>query len=171
VFCPKGDVMPMMYDAKSIARYFLAKSDESAGDLLSNLKLQKLLYYAQGVGIATRQQPLFGDALEAWTHGPVVPGIYHAYKANGASGIPPINNLDLEGYEPADRMILDDVYDYYGQFSAWRLRDMTHEEAPWKEAYERDEKIITHEALMAFFLTQIDGQYRERYGRLSGKQG
>ncbi|ADR52578.1 hypothetical protein CKC_04145 [Candidatus Liberibacter solanacearum CLso-ZC1] len=35
-----------------------------------------------------------------------------------------------------DRNILDDVFEFYGQFSTWKLRNMTHTEAPWKDAYE-----------------------------------
>lgn len=49
--------------------------------------------------------------------------------------------------------ILDDVYKVYGQFSAWRLRDMTHQETPWLETV-RNEK-ISDGLMLAFFKTQI----------------
>jgi hypothetical protein len=51
-----------------IARYFLAQIDEEAGDLISNMKLQKLVYYAQGVSLALHNRPLFPESLEAWTY-------------------------------------------------------------------------------------------------------
>jgi uncharacterized phage-associated protein len=54
------------------------------------------------------------------------------------------------------------LYEYYAQFSAWRLRDMTHEERPWKDAYKRPSKEITIEALVEFFGQQVDGEYREK---------
>ena len=45
--------------AEDIAKYFLAKGMESDGNDLSNLKLQKLLYYAQGFHLALFDRPLF----------------------------------------------------------------------------------------------------------------
>ncbi|HSX79064.1 MAG TPA: type II toxin-antitoxin system antitoxin SocA domain-containing protein, partial [Candidatus Saccharimonadia bacterium] len=62
-----------MLDCYDVAQYFLAKADEDAGDLMSNLKLQKLVYYAQGFALALLDKPLFPQCIEAWIHGPVVP--------------------------------------------------------------------------------------------------
>jgi uncharacterized phage-associated protein len=160
--------MPKSYTANDIARYFLAKQEPDAGDLISHLKLQKLCYYAQGVGLAARGEPVFKERLEAWLHGPVVPDLYQAYKAYGDNPIPPVTDLDLDQFDPADRMVLDDVYTYYGQFSGWRLRQMTHAETPWKDAYERD---MNHEiaisALLAHFADEVEAGYREKYGEIS----
>ena len=50
-----------------VAQYFLAQMDEDAGDLISNLKLQKLVYYAQGFALALYGRPLFPERIEAWT--------------------------------------------------------------------------------------------------------
>jgi uncharacterized phage-associated protein len=127
--------MPKIYRAEEIARYFLAKTDAGVGDLISNLKLQKLCYYSQGIGLVARHQPIFEEPLEAWLHGPVVPVLYRQYKENGSNAIPPITDLDIGAYDAADRMVFDDVYEYYGQYSAWRLRRTTHEEPPWREAF------------------------------------
>ena len=77
-----------MHTAFSVAKYFLFLSDEEAGDTISNLKLQKLLYYAQGFHLALNDSPLFAESIEAWTHGPVVPVVYQLYKHAGASAIP-----------------------------------------------------------------------------------
>ncbi|MGE8127681.1 Panacea domain-containing protein [Methylobacterium sp. NPDC080182] len=153
------------YTAHEIARYFLAKADAGVGDLISNLKLQKLCYYAQGVGTATRGQPLFEEPIEAWLHGPVVPQLYHTYSSYGREAIPAPVNFDIENYELADRLIMDDVYDYYGQYSAWRLRQMTHDEPPWKNVYDEGcSNLITIDALKEYFSTQIDDDYRRKYG-------
>lgn len=73
-----------MYSAIDVARYFLAQSDPDAGDTMSNLKLQKLLYYAQGVTLALTEKPLFSDPLEAWLQGPVVPSVFRKYKEAGS---------------------------------------------------------------------------------------
>ena len=160
--------MAKRYRASDIARYFLAKQDAEAGDTISNLKLQKLCYYAQGLAMATRGEPMFEEPVEAWLHGPVVPSLYRDYRDHGAAAIPAVTDLDLEHFDPADRMILDDVHTYYGQFSGWRLRQMTHEEAPWREAYEEDQNHeITLNALAAHFDGEVDDSYREKYGALS----
>ena len=71
------------YKAAQVARYFLALTDPDDNDV-SNLKLQKLCYYAQGLCSAMRGAPLFVDRIEAWDHGPVVPTLYHEYKQHGS---------------------------------------------------------------------------------------
>lgn len=114
-----------------VAKYLLSKGDEEAGDTISNLKLQKLLYYVQGFSLAINDRPMFKEDIYAWQHGPVVPEMYHEFKQYGAYGIPKPDNFDPEMIPAEDRDLIDEVYDVYGQFSAWKLRNMTHDEAPW----------------------------------------
>ncbi len=120
---------------KQVAEYFLSKNDEMAGDCISNLKMQKLVYYAQGFVIAITGKKLFNDGIIAWQHGPVVPELYEEYKEFRSSCIPIPEKFDLCKINSNSGLveILDDVYDIYGQFSAWKLRNMTHEEKPWLE--------------------------------------
>ena len=61
-----------MANCHDVAAYILAKQDDDSGDLISNLKLQKLAYYAQGFCLAMHGRPLFPEAIKAWKHGPVV---------------------------------------------------------------------------------------------------
>ena len=145
-----------MLSAKDVAEYFLASSDDDEQDLISNLKLQKLVYYAQGIYLALHSEPLFPDNIEAWVHGPVVPGLYHEYKRYGEKAIDPPTNIDFEKYGTREREVLDEVYSFFGQFSAWKLRDMTHEEAPWKEAYNNGCQVISIESMRIFFNTYIN---------------
>jgi uncharacterized phage-associated protein len=143
-----------MLKSHDVAKYFLAQTDEDAGDLISNLKLQKLLYYAQGFHLALYGQPLFTEAIEAWTHGPVVPEVYHAYKNYSSNAIPIPDDIDFSQYDEQTRELLDEVYRVYGQFSAWKLRNMTHDEEPWKDAYAGN-MIISNEELKQYFKTQL----------------
>jgi uncharacterized phage-associated protein len=142
-----------MISANQVAKYFLAKADEDVGDGISNLKLQKLVYYAQAYHLAMHGEPLFGDRLEAWEHGPVVPDLYHAYKEYGAANIPAPSDLQLNAYGEETAEFLDEVYNVFGQYSAWKLRNMTHEERPWVEAYENGERgrVISHAAMRDFY--------------------
>jgi uncharacterized phage-associated protein len=119
----------LTYGADQVARLFLSITDPEDNDV-SNLKLQKLCYYAQGLCTAMRGAPLFRDRIEAWDHGPVVPGLYRQYKHYGSQPIPAVTDFNQADLDPADRQALSDIYEYYAQFSAWRLRNMTHEEGP-----------------------------------------
>src|ERR1035437_5552959 len=65
--------------ASDVAKYFISSFQKKKKEI-SNLKLQKLLYYAQAWHLALYDAPLFDDKIEAWVHGPVVPGVFREYK-------------------------------------------------------------------------------------------
>jgi uncharacterized phage-associated protein len=68
-----------------VANYFLKRQEPEVGDLMTNLKLQKLVYYAQGFYLAMMDSPLFNEPIEAWEHGPVCVPLYHEYKNFGSN--------------------------------------------------------------------------------------
>lgn len=146
--------MPSSID---VAKFFLAQSNEEAGDLVSNLKLQKLVYYAQGFHLAVYDEPLFDDAIEAWTHGPVVPVVYHHFKHHGSGSIPVPDDFNPTVFTQEQFELLNEVQQIYGQYSAWRLREMTHEEAPWRLNFEPGamSKVIPAESMQSFFKTLV----------------
>jgi uncharacterized phage-associated protein len=154
------------YSAQQIAKFFLSLVDSETNDV-SNLKLQKLCYYAQGVCSAMRGKPLFQERVLAWDHGPVVPDLYHAYKRFGSQSIDPVRDFDPATIDEPDRIALDAVYRYYGQFSPWRLRNMTHDEAPWRDAYDKlSGSEIPVDAMEEFFHPQIDSDFvKNVYGQ------
>ena len=78
-----------MIPIDTITNYILSMSEEDVGDGISNLKLQKLLYYCQGTYLAIKGTPLFEHPIEAWEHGPVVPEVYHQYKEHGSGQYSP----------------------------------------------------------------------------------
>jgi len=123
--------------ASDVAKWFLAYNRsmmmESDADTISNLKLQKLLYYAQGIFLAINDEPLFEDPIVAWAHGPVVEAVYHEYKMYGSSGIDFDEDFDFGSFKNEDNSLLVEVYKNFAQYSAWKLRCMSHEERPWKE--------------------------------------
>ena len=99
-----------MLSAQDVAKYFLTLVSEDEGDFLTNLKLQKLLYYAQGFSVAMLGSPLFSDKIEAWTYGPAVPNVYRTYKQYQNGPLPFPQNLDFSNYDPEIRALLDEVY-------------------------------------------------------------
>ena len=123
--------MPKSLD---VAEYFLHL--EGDGGEISNLKLQKLVYYAQGFSLALNDAPVFDEPVEAWMHGPVVASLYRKFRDFGSNPIPPNESFDPEVLSRAQRRLIREVYDVYGQYSAWKLRQLTHEEDPWKDNYE-----------------------------------
>ena len=107
----------------------LQDADGDSGDVITNLKAQKLLYYAQGISLAKTGKPLFDEDFIAWQHGPVIPGLYDELKTFGRSQIELEDDLDLDKFSDEQIDLLISVYKTYGQFSAWKLRDMTHKPA------------------------------------------
>lgn len=144
-----------MLNCYQVADYFLAKQDTEAGDTISNLKLQKLVYYAQGFHLAIFNKPLFNEQIQAWMHGPVVPELYQKFKIYGSGAIPPITEIDLIQFKEETLSFLDEVYSVFNQYSGWALRNMTHEELPWKE-HEADAGVISTESMKAYFKTRIN---------------
>lgn len=130
-------------------------NDEDAGDVITNLKAQKLLYYAQGVSLAKLGTPLFNDDFVAWQHGPVIKDLYHKLKRFGSNQIVSIQDLKVSKFTDEEQDVLVSVYKTFGQFSAWKLRDMTHIEDPWKNVKMDD--IITKESIRAFFSKRYAG--------------
>ena len=141
-------------DVHDVAKYFLSLNDEEVGELISNLKLQKLVYYAQGFRLAITGEPLFTDTIEAWAHGPVVPSLYHEYKGFMAGAIPSPTDFDPKCIDQNTRELLDEVYAVYGQFSAWKLRNLTHAEKPWIDAYNKT-VVISTKVMKEYFLTLV----------------
>lgn len=143
-----------MATAQEVAYYLLNISCPECGDYMSNLKLQKLLYYVQGVHLAVHGRPLFDEEIKNWEHGPVVPSVYHEFKDNGGAAIiAPESGFDVPEFSEEEITTMNDVYDFFGQYSAWKLRDMTHEEIPWKSTNRND--VIPNELIQKYFVEHI----------------
>ena len=77
-----------MYDVLDIARFVINYCNDREYDI-SNLRLQKLLYFIQAYYLGLKNKmPLFKEDFEAWDFGPVIPCVYQEYKAFGGSNIP-----------------------------------------------------------------------------------
>ena len=137
--------------AKDVAAFFIKRGIDEENEI-SNLKLQKLLYYAQGFHLAIFGSPLFDEAIYAWVNGPVVEEIYHEYKRYGKQ---PIDTFEyVSSLSEEDLEFLEEVWNVFGQFSAWKLRDMTHNEKTWMD-HEADASEIPLEELKEYFETRV----------------
>lgn len=120
--------------AQEVAKY-LIKISNSSGVEITNLKLQKLVYYAQAWFVTLKNGDLlFDDPIEAWVLGPAIPSIFNEYKKYKGTPI----NIDINdsSINLSTNIIsfLDQVFIAYGQLSASELVQLTHDEDPWKNA-------------------------------------
>ncbi|KWT74722.1 Panacea domain-containing protein [Candidatus Magnetominusculus xianensis] len=150
-----------VYTCFDIADYFLFKAakedDDEEEALLSNLKLQKLVYYAQGLYLNIFRRPLFNESIQAWTYGPVIPELYQKYKNYGKKSIPAPEGFNPDSVLSSEvREFLDEIYDVFGQFTAIRLKDMTHEDECWKQSFNKSPRtVITHEAMLKALIKHV----------------
>lgn len=140
------------HTAFEVADAFVAHCN-ACGDLLTNLKLQKLLYYAQGWHLGYTGEALFPEDFEAWIHGPVCPPVYGAYKRFGHRAIdadPPVLSGPL-----ADHVA--DMWQAYGHLSAYDLERLSHSESPWRSARgelsadQPSTAVVSKDSMLAFF--------------------
>ena len=119
--------MASVYD---VASFFIEYAGEESD--VTNLKLQKLIYYAQGVHLARTGHTLFDEDILAWDYGPVVKEVYDKYKDNGANVIPACG-IDLDDVlEEKEAETLIDVNREIGKYSAHYLVNKTHRNGtPW----------------------------------------
>jgi len=145
-----------MVNVNNVANYFLSKTIDEEDSKITNLKLQKLLYYAQGFHLALFEDELYNETIEAWMHGPVCPEAYQLYKKYGSNIIPCDEcNEDFENIFSSDQIeLLDEVYEIFGQFSGWKLRDMTHEEPTWLDNKDMANEISKSE-MKEYFKTRV----------------
>lgn len=144
-----------MATIENVAKCFIHLDHLSEGnDGISNLKLQKLAYYAQGFYSAIYDKPLFDNDIYAWAHGPVIRDLYHAYKNHGGNPIPVPQDFEKNVLSQEEFDLIEEVYEVFGQYSAWKLRNMTHEESPWRN-HESNAEIIPLTEIKDYFKTRI----------------
>ena len=97
---------------------------------ITPLKLQKLLYYIQGLSSVIYEKPAFDNKIVCWSYGPVINDVYNMYK-----GRKPINNAsNKNNLSVGLKKIIDLIIDSYGEYDAEKLIKLTHDEEPWKSA-------------------------------------
>lgn len=147
-----------MANAQEVARYIVGFFQE-AGDPVTNLKLQKLLYYVQGWHLALRGKPAYPDRLEAWIHGPVQPGVYGVYKNNKWNPI--ATDVAAPAFEDDFKALIDEVLAVYGTDSGYELERRTHLEPPWigaRNGIPPDQdcsNVIPQESMAAYFKSLV----------------
>lgn len=141
-----------MYSAKGIAKYVINRCSVHNSPI-TNLKLQKILYYIQGYFLKFSGEIAFPDDIESWRYGPVVPSVYYEYCSYVAQNIKGDYDFDagvtLINKSKSDCRIINRVVDKCEMYSAIQLVNMTHLEPPWKET--GPSKVISEDKLRDYF--------------------
>lgn len=139
-----------MYSANNVANYILRYYNDK--DVwISNLKLQKILYFLQAQFLVSKGTPLFSDPIKAVDWGSMIESVYHNYKIFGSASIPVLNADKYPCYiQDEDAIIINSVLDYLEPYSATSLLSFIHNQTPWKMAYYNG-RDISNSDLLDFF--------------------
>lgn len=124
-------------DSQRIADYIINRY-KSYKRTITNLKLQKLLYYIQGYFFKVFKKRAFDEEIVNWTYGPVVPEIYHKFKIFGPEPLEIFDDEDIDmalfilNEFPEEKKLIDRIIEKSFEFDAFKLVDMTHSEMPWR---------------------------------------
>lgn len=151
--------------SRGLANFFLEKAKKE-NNPITNMKLQKLMFIGYGWTLALTDRDLLdGEVFQTWEHGPVLPSVYHEMKHFGSANI---TEMAIDWDENSDQFfnpriktsqtlgLLSQVWDIYGDFSAWSLRELTHEvDTPWSKAVADNKDKILPEDVEAYYTQYI----------------
>lgn len=153
------------------ADYLIALSNQSQ-NLISNLKLQKMMFYIYSWHLAKFKEPLFEAEFQAWVHGPVIPKLYSQYKEFSWLAIEKemdeknaINKIESNLEKDHLELFNEVLREYFGE-SAYSLESLVHREDPWiiaRKGLAKDEisnEVITDESIIDYYSKNLvlDGQ-------------
>ncbi|HAK5374823.1 TPA: DUF4065 domain-containing protein [Salmonella enterica] len=116
----------------SVADYLLCFAQEH-GDLMTPLKLQKMVFYADAWYMALNDgQELISAQFEAWVHGPVARELYSRFA--DYKWRPIDEEIQCPDLPDEVKKHLDEIYQVFGGYSAYELEQLTHQEKPWLSA-------------------------------------
>lgn len=139
-----------MYSAHNVATYIINWCLEH--DIqITNLKLQKLLYFVQGEYSKAKRTRLISDDFYAWQLGPVVPEVYSEYSIFSSSTLPP--QKQAVGFIDDDSSVIDTILQKYAYEDTWNLVEMSHQQDPWKYHHGifGDKALIPYKSIADYF--------------------
>lgn len=110
-----------------VAQFLFDEYKKASGDVIDEMKLHKLLYFAQRESFAILGAPMFSGELQAWKYGPVSVEVRMAYSPGGILA-------KTKEVSPAAEYILKNVVQEYGAAASWKLSELSHGETSWLNA-------------------------------------
>lgn len=139
-----------MKKAESVANYVIAYGMK-IGHPVSNLQLQKILYYIQVHFLKKKGIPFFKDEIEAWQFGPVIPTVFYQYAAWGPAPITMFKTqkIDLEQEEKKD---LEQIVKEKAVFSLLEIVADTHKKGKaWDLYYKVNKRNVIPKKAMELY--------------------
>ena len=104
-----------MLDCREVAKYFIIRAYQDGRDTdMTNMKVQKLLYYAQSLHLALFDEMLFDEEIQAWRYGPVCPPAYRFYSQFEGEQLPIPDISEIISISDEQKKLLEEVWDYFG---------------------------------------------------------
>lgn len=171
---PETETLRAPRPVKEVANTLWELCGERGFGLPCHLKLQKLVYFANGWHLAYTDAPLIDGGIQAWAYGPVSKDLYHAAKGWEAGEImAPFIDVNFDGNnlsvrtpkveDPDLKTFLGNIISVYGAYSAIQLSNMTHEpDTPWfrmkSEFPNQDNLTIPDNLMAAYFKSKLNPQ-------------
>lgn len=126
-----------MVSAIRAADFFVQEAVRDGIPDMTNLKLNKLLYFAQVISLQKTGKPLFPEDIEAWDYGPVVRDVYFEFKDNDNRPIrEPSAAVNDSMFTQEEKDILTDAFVALAENKAYPLMARTHKNgSPWDKVY------------------------------------
>lgn len=132
----------------SAAEYVIERA-KGQGTPITNLKLQKTLYYLQGYSYRKLSRPTIEDDFYNWQYGPVIPAVYFEYSDSGSDCLERHNWIPFPELDAKEERVYDRVIDKCLTINASDLVSMSHLEDPWAKTQLRER--ITNESIETYF--------------------
>lgn len=153
------------HSAEAVKNWFLAWTYDDESAYIDNLKIQKLLYYAQGYALAKLGRPIFADEISAFKNGPVVRSVWSNLPA-GKDEIKLEVDFDFDDFTLEESELLANVWATYGDYHGVVLVGKTHKpDTPWTKARNRSQgfgdDIIAKDDIEQYFMGSLYGAFIE----------
>ena len=116
-----------MENLLDVASYIFNRYQDEYGQKIDEMKLHKLLYFAQRESFIVSNEPLFKESFYGWKYGPILKEIRNAYRNN-------IFYKTDENLAARISFIIDRIFKKYSNKDSWSLSRLTHGEISWKNS-------------------------------------
>jgi uncharacterized phage-associated protein len=156
------------YPASAVVNYMIDNA-KKYNVILTPMKLQKLLYYANGWSWAFYNKPLISDKFKAWEYSPVYPEVYHELKDFGSKEITNDRKIlkmvmtngnyktieqQIDSQDLLAQDLINNILKSYGKKDGLALSNWTHinvEDNPWRKAITDGTGIVADEDIKRYF--------------------
>ena len=114
----------------AIVNYIGKKYRETYGENIDEMKMHKLLYFAQRESLIEYNRPLFAAEIHGWKYGPVIPDVRKMF----SNGVLLLCKSIYEFNNEENIKLLDEVFSRYAAKNSWSLSRLTHGEYSWKQS-------------------------------------